>query len=663
MVFKYLIPLLIINSSFAEVQEDIQVNATKLQTSLSNIPASIDLIQSDDIEDLQPQNLDELLALIPGVNANESPRSSGQKIQIRGIDSSKIIVLIDGARQNFRNSHNSGLLVNQDLIKKVEVMKGPSSSIYGSGAVGGLVSFETKSASDLLKTGESIGAKVKGSYRSANELHHENIIVFGKQGNFDAIASVSHSHAENIRTGKGDILDYSGSDEESVFLKMGNNSKSKHHVQISYERIETDANEPSNPASTISGENPLVDNNSQRDSVTLRYKLQSKNSKWLAPHLTSYFSNTTMDKDKLASGTFDNRKVKTTGMDLYNNSKVYSNSFMDHHLTYGVELVKDKHDGSSSTGELGTFPDGKGSSFGVFLQDKVTLFQDLNIIPGLRYDSYKIESSDSTNPVHNDNEISAKLALSYNVNEELTVFSNYAEGFNAPRMQDLYISGSHFPGNVFTANPNLKAERTKTYELGLKTAINEIFNEDDSMFLEATVFKTDARDFIKREVNSLGGTTMFENVSNADFKGFEIKVGLETDNFLVQTNYAQTRSEDLDTKKPLNDTPADEWNLNLKYNFSSTGFSVGYHGVYAEEQSRVDADAPGVRAKDLPFLMTNSYNIHNIYTTWKPVGVSSLDGTEFIIKLNNIFDKKYRKHTTPVSMPGRDIQTTIKYRF
>lgn len=665
MVLKYLIPLLILSSTFAEVQEDIQVNATKLQTSLSNIPASIGLIQSEDIENMQAQNLDELLALIPGVNANESPRSSGQRIQIRGINSSKIIVLIDGARQNFRNSHNSGLLVNQDLIKKVEVMKGPSSSLYGSGAVGGLVSFETKSASDFLKENETVGAILKGSFRTANNLHRENIMAFGTFNDFEILSSISYSHAQNIKTGDGNKLEYSGSEEKSAFIKLENTENSKHHIQLSYENMNTEAKEPSNPSEPLGYENALVINNSKRKSATLRYKRNIK-SDLINPHLTTYFSSTDINKDNLSTLLFEDRNVKTTGLDLFNNSKVFSNSLMTHTLTYGFEYVKDKHDGMTPTGDLGTFPDGEGSSIGIFFQDKISLFQDLSIIPGLRYDSYKIESKDLTNPTHDDSETSAKFALSYNLTENFTVFTNYAEGFSAPRLQDLYVNGLHFPDydgpgpasdNYFVSNPNLKAERTKTYELGLKTALSDLIS-DDAIFFETTVFKTKARDFIKREVDFTSSSTSFKNVTNADFKGFEAKVGYETEVFLTQLNYSQVRSEDQDSSQPLNDTPADEWNLNIKYSFSEMGVSIGYNGVYAEAQKNVDTT--NVRSKDLPYLMTNSYNIHNVFISWNPKFISD---SQFIIKANNIFDKSYRKHTTPVQMPGRDIQTTFKLRF
>jgi len=654
-MYKYLTLFSIISlstSSFATNQlEEVNVTSTRISSSLEEVPASVGLINKEMIEDSQAFNLSELFTLLPNVSADLTPRSSGQKIIIRGLDSSRILVLVDGARQSFRNTHNSGLLVNTDLLKKVEVMKGPASSLYGSGAIGGVVSFVSKDASDFLKPGEKFGGIVNIGFDSASDRRKERVTLFTETGTIGIVVSLGIDQSHNLKLGNETKLDHSASDNKDLFLKVGSVPGRKHYYQISYETVSTEANEPNNPDDFVTSRNALVLNESKRSSVTGRYHLNQKTNKFLDPYLTLYHVETDVDKTPSGSTTTEKRETQTYGLDFYNNANLYETQNTKHLLSFGLEGFKDTNRGSEGSERLESFPDGKGVSYGLYTQYQLTLFNRVRVIPGLRFDSYKISSRYNSTNTNKDSQLSKKIALNADLNDNFTVFANYGEGFNAPRIQDLYISGQHFPSNFFISNADLKAEKTKTYELGVKSAFADVILDDDSPYFELSLFQTKAKDFVERSVDIAGGTTQFINKDKVTLTGGEFTLGYEANSFLTALSYSQTRSKNELENTPLDTTPADEWSLNLRYMIEQLNLKIGYKITLAEDQNRITSQG----------TQTNGYNVHDIYLSWKMD--QFIKDAQFDLRVNNVFDRAYRRHEAKILSPARDVKLKIKYRF
>ena len=94
------------------------------------------------------------------------PRRTGEVPSIRGFDGPDVVVLFDGARQNFGSAHDGRFFIDPGLVKRVEVLRGSASSLYGSGGTGGVIEFRTVDAADFLAPDESAGATVSGGYAS-----------------------------------------------------------------------------------------------------------------------------------------------------------------------------------------------------------------------------------------------------------------------------------------------------------------------------------------------------------------------------------------------------------------------------------------------------------------------------------------------------------------
>ena len=122
-------------------------------------PQSVSVVEQEDIDQAQAVNIGDVLRDIPGVNVSGSERVLGQAFNIRGIgapessgEEGRIIVNVDGATKFYEQYRMGSFFSDPELYKKVEVLRGPASStLYGSGALGGVINFETKEASDFLR--------------------------------------------------------------------------------------------------------------------------------------------------------------------------------------------------------------------------------------------------------------------------------------------------------------------------------------------------------------------------------------------------------------------------------------------------------------------------------------------------------------------------------
>ena len=146
--------------------DTITVAATKTPERAIDALAPVSSISLDKIQGLQPNRLSDIFYAIPGVSFQERGDDPATVINIRGLqDFGRVAVVVDGARQNYqRTGHNANgsFFLDPELIGGVDVVRGPTANIYGSGAIGGLVSFRTKDINDVLRPGERWGVDLSG---------------------------------------------------------------------------------------------------------------------------------------------------------------------------------------------------------------------------------------------------------------------------------------------------------------------------------------------------------------------------------------------------------------------------------------------------------------------------------------------------------------------
>ncbi len=166
--------------------------AMRSRRPLEDVPATVSVITTEDIDRENMQDVRDLVRNEPGVTVGNNPTRAGfQNFIIRGIGGNRVLLMVDGMRQpDFPDSNmGAGTYTREqpDLedIKRVEIIRGPASALYGSDAIGGVVAYTTKDPGDYLKEGRNIYGSVKGAYSGANLQFAETFTGAVRAGDFE----------------------------------------------------------------------------------------------------------------------------------------------------------------------------------------------------------------------------------------------------------------------------------------------------------------------------------------------------------------------------------------------------------------------------------------------------------------------------------------------
>ncbi|RLF02588.1 MAG: hypothetical protein DRJ64_09180, partial [Thermoprotei archaeon] len=221
---------------------------------------------------------------------------------------------------------------------------------------------------------------------------------------------------------------------------------------------------------------------------------------------------------------------------------------------------------------MDSYPDGKSWAAGIFAQDEIGLFDErLMIIPGIRWDAYRSETED--HPDKKEDRWSPKIAAVVKVTDDISVFSNYGLGFRAPRMSELYMTGTHFALNTFVPNPDLEPEKSRNFEIGTRGTVD--ITGDINLSWDSTYYLVYAEDFIETVVNvtypfgpfgPTGGTTTCRNESKVRLWGIENSMDLSLPwGFSTFVTYELERGRNTDEDVWLTSMPADKLRWGARY--------------------------------------------------------------------------------------------------
>lgn len=147
--------------------DTISVTATMTDEAVIDAMGGVSTVTEDQIKTFQAQNFNEVLQDVPGVTMQSSPNDPGQSINIRGMqDFGRVNVLVDGARQDYQISgHNANgtFYLDPMFVSGIDIVRGPISNIYGSGAIGGVASFTTRGVDDVLLPNKSSGRWIRSA--------------------------------------------------------------------------------------------------------------------------------------------------------------------------------------------------------------------------------------------------------------------------------------------------------------------------------------------------------------------------------------------------------------------------------------------------------------------------------------------------------------------
>ncbi|MBL8708221.1 MAG: TonB-dependent hemoglobin/transferrin/lactoferrin family receptor, partial [Rhodospirillaceae bacterium] len=580
--------------------DPLTVTGTKTPRARSEVPATVDVIDQEQIERKQPQTVGDMLNDLPGVEMEGGNKGSSSQPNIRGMGATgwgtnRVVTSIDGARQNVGSGHGGMMFIDPDMVKQVEVMKGPGSTLYGSGAIGGVIAIETKDAADFIDTGDTIGLRSKVGFHSVNkEPVLSGTFATRPADQVDFLGSVVWRDSINYKGGdNGNRIEDTEIDILSGLMKLGIDPAEGHRLELSGLLYENNEDET---LTDVDNANTEYDANREisKSTATLNYSFDSPDTDLVNLSATAYRDDTDTKDIGQRYNRVTETRLTTTGIDI-NNTFEFATGWAEHATTFGTEYYHDSGEGRVNGDVRAQFPDATQDVVGVYLQHEIKLFDQLSLTPGVRWDYFKTnpESSDFSSQSHD--RVSPKIGVNWEPYDWVNLYASYGEGYRAPSVSELYIDGTHFAvgafNNVFVANPDLKPETAKTWEGGVKLNFGDVVLDDDALGFNFAYHTTRAKNFIDGDVvmqffPAIVLTTTPVNVPRAEIDGIEVGLNYDSDYLFFSGGYSRIRGNNLTDDEPLNSIPADKLTLMLGTRIPQLDMSVGVTNEYIWAQNR-----------------------------------------------------------------------------
>ena len=498
----------------------ITVTGTRTERAIKDVPGAVTSYDYDEINSQGAIDWRGLFKYDASISSQDFSRSDGSRtyatgdkgnINIRGVEGNRVLTLIDGIPIPRFSYGRNGTYASSRLnyidfnnLGNVEVLKGSGSSLYGSDAMGGVVSLRGLNPDDLLDENENSTFEISSPYNSQNSSYQPSLKYAFKDNDLAGIFSISKgSYSElNRNTDSKYINDVDG-DIDSYYVKLiktfGNTA-----YNLTFENLNKDATSLGSSyyktEESLDSQKDIRESNRTRISLGFNYK--SDEDKFIDEFSGQLYSNVMENKsdyETVASGTKSNTKVdldqEMIGGNLQAINK-FKTKDTNQKLTYGFEInhndasrTRDSFEDGVLDGSYKANPDSDISKIGFYIQDEIK-FDKWEFIAGLRYDQNNIDAyaddkwyasgssflsdreSSVGKPISKDySNWSPSISAIRNVNNNLNFYGKYSRGFRAPSWEDLNSSRIFLsPGFSYTTvgNPNLKEETSDNYEIGLK---------------------------------------------------------------------------------------------------------------------------------------------------------------------------------------------------
>ncbi len=492
----------------------ITVTGTKTPKAISDYPGSVTVIEGDEIYTNQTPTLRNLLKDVPGVSTKKFTQSgvrgiTGQEdVNIRGMNGDRVLMQIDGIRlptysYSSYYTFGRGSYVDFNTLKSVEILKGPASTLYGSDALGGAISFRQLTPSDVLKEGNSYSIELPTYYDGSNEGYGGAIkIAAPLSERLSGLFIVSGEKGGDPATNANDQFINGGeSSGKTFFTNLEFNLDDYTKTNFIAENINKSTDEDPVKAANLPRGYTSLDSESEtqtnRYSISFIYDNPSNNKSIQYSKIKAYVQDINVDnkysRNAIVYGRPSNQNRdqpfdhSSYGAEIQFRSDKEVGDIL-HKISYGFDFSESQNERERKvtnnltgvTESLKETPDSTIKRSGIYLQDEIAVSEKLDIIAGIRYDNFDLEAeSDSAylsngvgvlEPVgYNENAISPKLSAIYKVNPELSIYGLYARGFRAPNYVDMNSSFTNVQRMYKTlSNPDLKPETSDTFEVGVR---------------------------------------------------------------------------------------------------------------------------------------------------------------------------------------------------
>ncbi|WP_275287217.1 TonB-dependent receptor domain-containing protein [Halomonas elongata] len=614
------------SAASATTLDEMTVTGTRLPGDPSRAPLILDVIDRDDPALSTASSVEDVLSRQPGLHVAGSGRRNGQTLSLRGFDSNGVQVRLDGVRQDINTGHLGAFYIDPWLIREVQIARGALSSLYGSNAMGGVVSFETVEASDLLRSGERGGMRLSLGGATVRDELGGAFTAFGERetanGPVDGLVSVGRRESGDIRRAGGQEAP-EDAELDSLLLKGGWQPDDENRLFAQWQRYDETATQPANPQQ-LTTEDDYRRRQVTSDNVQLGHRWRPGGASEVTSRLS--LSRQEIDEDD-ANRTLERWGVQSDGYHRL------EHGWLTQTLVFGAEADRaSQRPGGGASG----FPHADIDTQALYLEDTLTAGRHLSeggvgvfdLGLGARYDRYDAE--DAAGRETEETQLSPRLRLSWRPTRGLMVYSGYAEAFRAPSLSELYADQRHFagfcpspgfcfPDNYWVPNPDLQPETSRTWESGVAW-------ERGDWALRASYFDTRADDFIDSEVDIAAGTTRAVNVNRARLWGFDARLAWEPEDwpeFRAFAGLSEVSGKDRDSGEALGSETPLEATLGADLDLLDRALTLGWRGRFAKAYDQPDGEG------SLP-----GYGLHDLQLAWRVTPAFSTS-----LRLSNLGDK------------------------
>ncbi|MBY8977086.1 TonB-dependent hemoglobin/transferrin/lactoferrin family receptor [Rhodobacteraceae bacterium NNCM2] len=663
------------------MKEIIVYGGARDERTLLETPNPVSVLDENEIRQRQASSYEELIGDLPGVTIEGGPRSIAQEPNIRGFQDEQVVIRVDGARQNFDLAHRGRFFTDPAILKRVEVLRGGASTLFGSGALGGVIFLDTKDASDVVDPGELWGGEASVGFNSqGDELLATGTLAFDT-GTFDGLAFFAgRPQFSDIKDGDGDPIQNSEIDSENGLVKLGWEPGNGHRIEGTYQIYHDSGETPPN-ANVQGTTTTVVDRSLFYQTAQLGWQWAPDNNDLINLTTLAYYNDSSVEEDRIFDGRLDKTDFQTLGFEATNISNFDLGS-VPVAVSYGVEVYQDSQEATRDGAARDQAPDAKRRFYAGFVQADFEVLPGLTVTPGVRYDYYELDPEGSFDS-RSEGKPSPRLAVNWQANEHFQLYASGSQSFRAPSLTELYSDGVHFsipgfplgpPGapvftgvNEFIPTPDLQPERSNQIEVGGRYQFNDFATHGDFLLLSANGYYARVDNFIDQRVSfidfdtatfnpitgqlEVSGSTTNVNV-DAQLYGFEAAMEYDTDFWFASAGLTIPRGEQTNGD-PLASIPQDRLVVTGGIR-PFEDFEIGIRGTFAR----------GVSENDVPAdtIATPGFSVFDIFASWQPSS-GPLEGATFLAGIDNFTDRNYRVHPNGLNNPGIAVKVGANIQF
>jgi len=639
---------------------EITLFGTGLETSVMDNPASVTVLDEGKIKKIVPRTVGDLLRTVPGLIVDDG---NFDRVIIRGEGGNRVAIKIDGQALTDHTSYGTPILIDPTTIARIEIVRGSSSVVSGSRAIGGVINIITKRGGD-----KPFGGSFSAGYFSATKGYRTSLTLNGKQGGFDYRLTLGKSDRKDRETPTGSLVP-SDIQDQNISAHLGYEF-GNHYLAFKFQDYDLSAN-------VYTGAPNMSIKLPKRDLTKGGLYYEGTDlTPWMSKLTASMFYQT-VDRDfTVRIVPFAPFFISSSSQDQQITSGFNVDAVLEfaegHRTRIGLEYENDFLDANkTSIRAFGpptttiTHDKARIKTFSIYAQHEADLSKSLTAFLGLRYYSVKSDLEFGSRAVippfgppppvtfspptsSTDSRLLGSAGLVWSPNDNLALRFNLSQGYNHPSLVQKFITTTA-GGTTIHGNPNLKPENSITAEIGARF-------DAGATVVDATLFYTEAKDYLTTETIAAGlpnaGDDTWVNVNRAKTFGLEVYAehSFEGSNLTPYVSATWMRRKFIRTTGSTynSGTPEIFGKIGVRYDWEMKNGIFGSLDAYVQGEGEVYSGATKLSSGYATFNIAAEAEINkNLHLT---------------ASFNNLFDKSYDPRS---GIPGaeRNVNLNLTWKF